>query len=70
MKFDLEEASRNVPIEIFINDSLVFTIAKDKNTSARLFLEKNIDIGKPNEGDTVSVRINGQEAFSGQLVRD
>ncbi len=70
VKFELEEIFHNKPIEIFLNDKLVFTVPQAKNTGRRIYIEENLDLQEPNEGDKVCVHIGGQEQFEGQLYRD
>lgn len=69
-EFSLEEPYRNKAIEIYLNEALIFTIKDSENYSRRIDITRNIDLDQPKPGDLVCVKIDGQEIFSGPLVRD
>jgi len=70
VKFQLEELFNNKPIEIFLNNRLVYTVPSSKNSGNRIYVEEKIDLEKPNEGDKVLINIGGTKQFEGALVRD
>jgi hypothetical protein len=57
-------------IEILLEGVSVLRIPKDKARGRRVFVTEKIDHGRPNEGDRVTVNIDGRELFNGQLVKD
>lgn len=70
VKFDLEPAYQDKKIDIFLSGKLVHTVASNKNSSGRFFYTEKYNAGDPTEGDEVVVKIDEQEIFKGQLVRD
>ena len=68
--FELDPAWRNIPIEIYVREILIYTVPAEKNKSGRFFMREIIHFEKPKEGDPVVVKGNGREIFSGPLVLD
>ena len=68
--FELAAEYQNKPVEIYLKKVLVHTIPVEKNNSNRFRIKQAMDFDEPTEGDEVSVRIDGSEVFSGNLVLD
>jgi hypothetical protein len=70
IKLELEPPYRDKRIGIRLNDQLLYTIPEDKNARGRLYLNEQVDLQEPREGDLVSVEIDGTTVFNGPLVLD
>ena len=70
VKLELEPEYRDKRIGIRLNDRLVYTIPERQNAGGRLYLNERVDLQEPNEGDLVSVEIDGDTIFNGRLVLD
>ena len=70
VKLELEPEYRDKRIGIRLNDQLVCTIPEGRNAGGRLYLNEQVDLKEPNEGDVVSVEIDGDTVFNGPLVLD
>ena len=70
VELNLESECINKDIDIYLNNHLVYSIPGEKNNSARLYLNRPLDMQKPNEGDEVSVKVQGRNIFNGPLVLD
>ncbi len=66
----LEEMFQNKNIEIFLNNTKVFSIPAKDNKGPRLSITKPLTLSQPNENDKVEVHIGGQKQFEGHLYRD
>jgi hypothetical protein len=69
-KFQIDPDSANKDIEICLNDKHVYTIPAQENTGGRVYINKKIQLDKPEEGDQVIIRIRHEEVLSGPLIRD
>ncbi len=67
---DLEPAYHHKHIEIFRNGLSIYTIEASQNTGKRIFIKRKIKLEKPEEGDDITVKIDGKNIFSGRLVLD
>ena len=70
VELELETAYQHAEIEIFLNNISVLKIPKMENNQKRFYYSQTAKYQKPKEGDPVSVKIGGQELFSGVLVKD
>lgn len=70
VEFNLESECINKDIDIYPNNHLVYSIPGEKNNSARLYLNRPLDMQKPNDGDEVAVKVQGRNIFNGPLVLD
>ncbi len=70
LELKLEEKWCYSPVDVFLNEVKVYTLPAEKNTSGRIYHEEEIEIEDPKEGDKVTVKINSEAVFSGQLIRD
>lgn len=68
--FNLEPAYHHKQIEVFRNQLSIYTIPPEKNNGKRIFIKHKTPLERPNEGDEITVKIGGQDAFSGRLVLD
>jgi hypothetical protein len=69
-KFMFEPGFTFHEIQVFLEGAPVLRIPAERVKGGRLFHSEKIDHGRPREGDRVTVQIDGNEVFSGQLVRD
>lgn len=71
IELSLDTMQAEKPIDIYLNERLVYSIAADENiANKRIYINKKITIEKPREADTVAVKIAGQSVLTGQLVLD
>lgn len=72
IKFNLDASQANQQIDIYLKERHVFTIPADQNQAdSRININKKIKLEQPpNEADTVTVKIGGQQVFDGQLFPD
>ena len=70
VELELEPDYNNKKIEIFLNNTLIYTIPQNKNIGKFVRIDKKTKIQKPAEGDDVLIKIGGEHIFSGQLVLD
>lgn len=70
VKLRLEQSYRNREVAVYLNNNLIHTIPKDKNTGDYLRIEEKVEIREPKEADDVRVEISGDVIFEGQLVLD
>lgn len=67
---ELEPAYQQKQIEILRKGLLIYTIKPNKNSGKRIFIKRSTTLEKPEEGDEIVVKIDGENIFSGQLVLD
>ena len=69
-KFMFEPGFAFDQIDILLDGVSVARIPKERAKGRRLFFSEKIELGRPEEGQMVTVEIDGREVFSGALVRD
>lgn len=57
-------------IEIFRNGLSIYQIEPNQNTGKVIFIKQTATLEKPEEGDEITVKIDGENMFSGRLVLD
>lgn len=70
VKLELEPEFRNKPVGIRLNDRLVCSIPEAKTAGGRLYLNELVDLDEPDEGDLVSIEVDGNTIFNAPLVLD
>ena len=70
LKFELEPTYHNKSIEIFRNGLSIYTVEASQNNNKRIFIKKKTALEKPEEGDEITVKIDGKAVFAGRLVLD
>jgi len=70
LSFDLEPEYNHKPIEIFRNGISIYTVEARFNNKNRIFIKNKTPLEKPEEGDEITVKIDGKTVFSGRLVLD
>lgn len=70
IKLDLEPAYQHKRIEISRNGLTIYVIESLLNTDKRVFIKEKTVLEKPEEGDEITVKIDGKTVFSGRLVLD
>jgi hypothetical protein len=69
-EFELDDTYKNMPIEIYLKDKKAYTITADRNRQTFIRIKEKTPLDKPEEGDEVTVKANGEPIFSGKLVLD
>ena len=69
-EFELNDSYKNIPIEIYLRDKMVYIIPAERNMQTFIKIKQHTPIERPEEGDLVTVKANGETIFSGQLVLD
>ena len=70
VELDLASPYKNKPIEVFLNDDLVFVLPPEKNNKSRVFKTAPIALIEPSAGDEVVVKVEGESKLRGTLKRD
>ena len=70
IKLELEPEYRNKRVGIRVNDRLVYSIPEAQTAVGRLYLNERVDLDEPNEGDLVSIEVDGDTIFNAPLVLD
>lgn len=70
VSFDLEPAYHHKPIEIIRSGLSIYTIEASQNNGKRIFIKNKTPLEKPEEGDEITVKIDGKAVFTGRLVLD
>ncbi len=67
VEIELVEKNRNLPVQVFVNNSLVLIVPKERNSGREIDYTSYYEHQRPSEGDKLEVFIDGTVILSGEL---